>query len=63
MRMTWTELIDIFCDWEEQDISMYRKGSETEGCGPMRYYIRPMAMAEKLEKFGLKVEEKEDDEQ
>lgn len=51
-KLTWEEIISL-CDWEEQDISRYRKGPATGGVGPMRYYIRPAGMLEKLEELGM----------
>lgn len=54
-RITWTRLIDLLCDWEEQDVSQYRKGPAMGGVGPMRYYIRPAAVADKLKELGIEV--------
>ena len=53
-KLTWEEVISL-CDWEEQNVSQYKKGPATGGVGPMRYYIRPAGMLEKLEKLGVRL--------
>ena len=54
-KLTGEEIIYL-CDWGEQDVTQYRKGPATGGVGPMRYYIKPGGMIEKLEKLDVRVE-------